>query len=107
MGNTIITDRERPSFIWTWAVYYEGLTALYKIYSKKEYYHHALDWTNFHDWRSRSGNETRNVDDYCAAQTYIYLYSLQPEPENLKTPVQQYKNFSTPAKRRLGPDNCY
>jgi len=31
VGKTIITERERPSNIWTRGVYYEGLMALYKL----------------------------------------------------------------------------
>lgn len=93
VGKTIITDTERPSNIWTRAVYYEGLTALHKIYPRKEYYNYALDWANFHDWGFRSGNETRNADDYCAAQTYIYLYNLEPEPEKLKNTRSAMQKF--------------
>lgn len=84
VGKTIITNKERPSHIWTRGVYYEGLMALHEIYPKTEYYNYALDWANFHEWSFRSGNETRNADDYDAAQTYIDLYNLQPDPEKLK-----------------------
>ncbi|WP_083643952.1 glycoside hydrolase family 88 protein [Christiangramia flava] len=84
VGKTIITNKERPSHIWTRAVYYEGLMALHEIYPKEVYYQYALDWANFHDWGFRSGNETRNADDYCAAQTYIDLYNLEPDSEKLK-----------------------
>ncbi|MGO4911514.1 glycoside hydrolase family 88/105 protein [Leeuwenhoekiella sp. W20_SRS_FM14] len=84
VGKTIITNKERPSHIWTRGVYYEGLMALHEIYPKAAYYTYALDWANFHEWSFRSGNETRNADDYDAAQTYIDLYNLQPDPEKLK-----------------------
>ncbi|MEH6406792.1 MAG: glycoside hydrolase family 88 protein [Leeuwenhoekiella sp.] len=84
VGKTIITNKERPSHIWTRSVYYEGLMALHEIYPKAEYYKYASDWADFHKWGFRTGNETRNADDYCAAQTYIDLYNLQPEPEYLK-----------------------
>ena len=57
---------------------------VHEIYPKAEYYNYALDWANFHKWGFRSGNETRNADDYDAAQTYIDLYLLQPDPEKLK-----------------------
>ena len=83
-GKTIITNKERPSNIWTRAVYYEGLMALHEIYPKEEFYQYALDWANSHEWGFRSGNTTRNADNYCAAQTYIDLYNLQPNPEKLK-----------------------
>ena len=83
-GKTIITNKERPSNIWTRAVYYEGLMALHEIYPKEEFYQYALDWANSHEWGFRSGNTTRNADNYCAAQTYIDLYNLQPNAEKLK-----------------------
>ncbi|MFA9388546.1 MAG: glycoside hydrolase family 88 protein [Prolixibacteraceae bacterium] len=82
-GKTIITNRERPSNIWTRAVYYEGLMGMYAIDPDKKYYQYAVDWANFHKWGFRSGNETRNADDYCAGQTYIDLYNIDPQPERI------------------------
>lgn len=97
VGKTIITTMERPSNIWTRGVYYEGLMALHEIFPRKEYYIYALDWANFHDWGFRSGNETRNADDYCAAQIYIDLYNLEPKPEKLKnTRAAMQKFLHTP-----------
>ncbi len=84
VGKTIITNKERPSNIWTRAVYYEGLMALYKINPKESYYQYANAWAEFHKWGFRGGNTTRNADDYCAAQTYIDLYELEPDPKKLK-----------------------
>ena len=50
VGKTIITNKERPSNIWTRGVYYEGLMALYEIYPKEAYYDYAYDWAEFHNW---------------------------------------------------------
>ena len=36
VGKTIITNKERPSNIWTRGVYYEGLMALYQIWPKED-----------------------------------------------------------------------
>ncbi|MEJ4088686.1 glycoside hydrolase family 88 protein [Galbibacter orientalis] len=83
-GKTIITNKERPSNIWTRGVYYEGLMALHEIYPKESYYQYALDWANSHKWGFNGGNTTRNADNYCAAQTYIDLYNLEPEASKLK-----------------------
>lgn len=83
VGKTIITNRERPSNIWTRAVYYEGLMALYEIDPDKRYYNYAVDWGTFHNWGFRSGNLTRNADDQCAGQTYIDLYNIDPKPERI------------------------
>ena len=97
VGKTIVTNKERPSHIWTRGVYYEGLMALHEIYPKKEYYNYALDWANFHEWGFNGGNITRNGDNYCAAQTYIDLYNLEPRPEKLKnTRATMQKFLHTP-----------
>ena len=93
VGKTIITNMERPSHIWTRAVYYEGLMALHEIYPKQDFYNYALDWAKFHDWGFRSKNITRNADDYCAAQTYIDLYNLEPKPEKLKNTRAAMEKF--------------
>lgn len=85
VGRTIITDVERVSNIWTRAVYYEGLMALYEINPKDEYYDYALDWGKYHGWNLRRGDTyTRNADNQCAGQTYIDLYVINQEPERVK-----------------------
>lgn len=83
-GKTIITNRERPSNIWTRGVYYEGLMAFYSIYPKQEFYDYAVAWAEFHKWGMRSGNTTRSADDQCCAQTYIDLYNILPDPERIE-----------------------
>ena len=84
VGQTIVTNKERPSNIWTRAVYYEGLMALHEIFPKEAYYNYALDWAEYHDWGFRYTNANRNADDYCAAQIYIDLYQLEPHANKLK-----------------------
>lgn len=84
VGKTIITNRERPSNIWTRAVYYEGLMALHSIYPKEKYYNYAYDWAEFHKWGFRDGNTTRNADNQCCGQTYIDLYNIDPDPKKIK-----------------------
>jgi len=83
-GKSIITNRERPSNIWTRAVYYEGLMALYDIDKKKTYYDYAVDWGNKHQWGLRDGANTRNADNQCCGQTYIDLYLIDKQPERIK-----------------------
>jgi unsaturated rhamnogalacturonyl hydrolase len=75
-GKTIFTNIERPSNIWTRAVYYEGLLALYKINPQKEYYNYALQWGEKHKWGLRGGVKTRNADNQCCGQIYIDMYLL-------------------------------
>jgi len=83
-GKPIVTNKERPSNIWTRAVYYEGLMALYKIDPQKKYYDYAVAWGQVHQWGLRDGSATRNADNQCCGQTYIDLYLLDPKPERIK-----------------------
>ena len=83
-GKSIVTNRERPSNIWTRAVYYEGLMALYAIDPKKEYYDYAVDWATKHNWNTRNGITVRNADDQCCGQTYIDLYQIDNKPERIR-----------------------
>jgi unsaturated rhamnogalacturonyl hydrolase len=82
-GKSIITNRERPSNIWTRGVYYEGLMALYQIDRQKKYYDYAVDWGEKHKWGMRSGVNTRNADDQTCGQTYIDLYLVEKKPERI------------------------
>lgn len=82
-GKEIVTNKTRPSNIWTRAVYYEGLMALYGIDKKKVYYDYAVEWGQKHNWGLRSGINTRNADDQCCGQTYIDLYLIDRKPERL------------------------
>lgn len=73
------------SNLWTRAVYYEGLMALYSIWPENRYYDYACRWADFHKWgMRRDETTTRNADNYCCAQVYIDLYRLCPEPERLR-----------------------
>lgn len=83
-GKPIVTDKERPSNIWTRAVYYEGLMALYAIDKQQKYYDYAVDWGVKHNWGLRGGPETRNADNQCCGQTYIDLYNIDKKEERIK-----------------------
>jgi len=85
-GKTIFTNIERPSNIWTRAVYYEGLMSLYKIDKQRSYYDYALQWGEKHQWGLRGGVKTRNADNQCCAQTYIDMYLLDNKqyPERVR-----------------------
>jgi rhamnogalacturonyl hydrolase YesR len=83
-GKHIVTNRERPSNIWTRGVYYEGLMALYNIDKNPVYYNYAVDWGKSHNWGLRNGIKTRNADDQDCGQTYLDLYEIDPQPERIK-----------------------
>jgi unsaturated rhamnogalacturonyl hydrolase len=76
-------NRTWPSHIWTRAVYYEGLMALYSVDKQKIYYDYAVDWSAKHQWNLRDGSRTRNGDNQACGQTYIDLYNIDKKPERI------------------------
>ncbi|WP_215225101.1 glycoside hydrolase family 88/105 protein [Echinicola shivajiensis] len=83
-GVNVITNKERSSNLWTRAVYYEGLMALYALKDDKAYYDYAVKWGEAHQWGLRNGAQTRHADNHCAGQTYIMLYEIDPQPERIR-----------------------
>jgi len=83
-GDSVTTNKTRPSHLWTRAVYYEGLMALYTIYPSEAYYDYAVDWAESHDWDLWGGPTTRNADNQCCGQTYIDLYKKNPENKRIR-----------------------
>ncbi|MBN1414980.1 MAG: glycoside hydrolase family 88 protein [Bacteroidales bacterium] len=83
-GIDIVTDKVRPSNIWTRATYYEGLMALYSIDPQQEFYDYAVEWGESHSWEPAYGGITRNADDQCCGQTYIELYQLDNQSERIE-----------------------
>ena len=92
----IVTDRARPSNIWTRATYFEGLMALHKIAPDPRYPAYAVRWAESHDWNLAYGSTTDRVaDDQCCGQTYLDLYALDPRPERvakIKTAIDNMVN---------------
>ncbi|MFB6341170.1 glycoside hydrolase family 88 protein [Saccharicrinis sp. FJH62] len=83
-GADIVTDKVRPSNLWTRATYYEGLMAMYYVSEDNTLYNYAVDWAESHDWNPTYGNlYTRDGDHQCCGQTYIELYLLDPKPEKI------------------------
>lgn len=76
-GAPIVVGSSRPSNIWTRAVYYEGLLALYAVEPQPAYLSYAVAWGEAHSWQLRNDDSsTTNADNQCAGQTYIDLYQL-------------------------------
>jgi rhamnogalacturonyl hydrolase YesR len=81
-GADIVTDRARPSNLWTRAAYYEGLMALYSINKDENLYNYAVAWSESHDWKPTYGIlDTRDGDHQCCGQTYIELYRISKNPK--------------------------
>ncbi|MCA9242056.1 MAG: glycoside hydrolase family 88 protein, partial [Planctomycetales bacterium] len=80
----IVTNRTRPSNIWTRATYYEGLMSLYYVDSQSLYYDYAVEWADSHNWEpAYGGTTTTSADNQCAGQTYLELYLIDPQPERI------------------------
>lgn len=99
-GLDIVTDKTRPSNLWTRAAYYEGLMALYYINQDENLYNYAVEWGESHEWNPTYGNlDTRDGDHQCCGQTYIELYQISgnadwigPITENINRMVDDDKN---------------
>ena len=76
--------RIRPSSLWTRAVYYEGLMALYEIDPQQRYIDYTDKWANFHQWTPRNGVNTCDADDQCCGQTYLIRYQQVGGEEKIK-----------------------
>ena len=99
VGKPIVTEKSRPSNIWTRGVYYEGLMGLYKIDPKKTYLDYAVSWGEFHKWGLRNGTKTRNGDDQCCGQTYIDLYMMDKKEERIKDIKESMDNLVNSDKK--------
>ena len=65
----------RPSNLWTRAVYYEGLFALYELDSQAKYMDYVDRWGAFHNWNVYNGNpQTVDADHQCCSQAYMLRY---------------------------------
>jgi unsaturated rhamnogalacturonyl hydrolase len=88
----IVTDKTRPSNLWTRAAYFEGLLALYAVEPdtdrKSKYYDYAVKWgaSPSHPWtmaNTPAGTMTNNADNQACGQSYIDLYRIDAKPERI------------------------
>ena len=98
--------RIRPTSLWTRAVYYEGLMALYEIDKDQRYIDYTDKWASFHQWTPRNGVTTCDADDQCCGQTYLMRYEqaggeekIAKMRENLdhQMKTENDKKLSTPS----------
>jgi unsaturated rhamnogalacturonyl hydrolase len=83
-GKVTFVGKERPSNLWTRAVYYEGLMALYSVDKQKAYYDYAVQWGESHKWGLWGGIQSNNADNQACGQTYIDLYRIDRKPERIR-----------------------
>jgi len=74
----------RPSSLWTRAVYYEGLMALYEVDPNEAYIDYTDRWANYHKWTPRDGVKTVDADNQCCGQTYLDRYFMTKDAKKLE-----------------------
>jgi len=76
----IVTNKSRPSNLWTRGTYYEGLMQLYYITQDATLLKYAVDWGTYHKWQPTYVGTvaTRIADNQCCGQTFCELYQLDP-----------------------------
>ena len=80
--------RIRPSSLWTRAVYYEGLMALYAVDPQQRYIDYTDRWASFHQWTPRNGIKTCDADDQCCGQTYLERYMQSGGKEKIEHMIE-------------------
>ena len=85
-------NRIRPSSLWTRAVYYEGLMALYEIDANPRYIDYTDRWASFHQWTPRNGVKTNDADDQCCGQTYVDRYFQSGGEEKIAKIIENLDN---------------
>ena len=71
--NTFV-KKIRTSNLWTRAVYYEGLMALYEIDPQQRYLNYTDKWADYHKWTARGSVNDTDADNQCCQQTYMDRY---------------------------------
>lgn len=93
--------RVRPSSLWTRAVYYEGLMALYDIDPQQRYLDYTDKWASFHKWTPRNGITTNDADDQCCEQTYLMRFEKVGDSTMIRPTIGNLQHqMKTPNTRK-------
>ena len=99
-------NKIRPSSLWTRAVYYEGLMALYEIDPDQRYLDYTDRWASFHQWTPRNGIKTNDADDQCCGQTYLMRY-VQSGGDEKKVHVLENLDIQMQSKNPKADNELY
>ncbi|MCC9165800.1 glycoside hydrolase family 88/105 protein [Pontibacter harenae] len=97
-GKEIVTNKTRPSNIWTRGIYYIGLMELYEVDPKQKYYDYAVEWGQKHNWGLTGGDHVRHADYQTCGQTYIELYKIDQKPERIESIKASVDNMVNSSK---------
>ena len=101
-------NRIRPSSLWTRAVYYEGLMALYDVDPDQRYADYTDRWATFHQWTPRNGVSTCDADDQCCGQTYLMRYEQVGGNEKIAKMRENLDHqMQTPNDKKLTTPSLY
>ena len=92
----------RPSSLWTRAVYYEGLMALYEIDHDQRYIDYTDRWANFHKWTPRNGVNTCDADDQCCEQTYLDRFTMTGDSTMIRPTIENLNIQMTKSNAKAG-----
>jgi len=92
----------RPSSLWTRAVYYEGLMALYDIDPQQRYLEYTDKWGTFHKWTPRNGVKTNDADDQCCSQTYLMRFLQTGDSVRLRPTLVNLENQMKSSNPKAG-----
>jgi len=67
--------------LWARAAFYAGIMSAYRATGDKKYLEQATRWANERQWKL--GERPRHADDHALAQTYLELYLLKKDPEEI------------------------
>lgn len=84
-------NRIRPSNLWTRAVYYEGLMALYEIDKNPKYIDYTDRWATFHQWTPRNGVKSCDADDQCCEQTYLDRFEMTKDSAMIRPTIENLR----------------
>ena len=97
---TFVHNKKRPSSLWTRAVYYEGLMALYSIDQQQRYLDYTDRWASFHQWTPRNGVKTCDADDQCCGQTYMERYMQSGGEEKIQHVIENLNHQMTTGNKK-------
>ena len=97
---TFVHNKKRPSSLWTRAVYYEGLMALYGIDRQQRYLDYTDRWASFHQWTPRNGVKTCDADDQCCGQTYVERYMQSGGEEKIQHVIENLNHQMQTANKK-------
>ncbi|KAG0293710.1 hypothetical protein BGZ96_002430 [Linnemannia gamsii] len=85
---------------WIEATFYIGLMATYRTTQQPRFLQHAKSWAKANQWTL--GPREGNADDQCAGQTYLELYAIDRQPNEITPTCMQLDKMITVSQPGFG-----